>query len=75
MSLTVPAAECRTYDTPTAARILGVSPGLLYKIARLGPTKRPEYKRYGCNRIAGRVTWAQASVDAAAPQLGQEVAA
>lgn len=61
---TVP--TCRTYSTPEAAEILGVSKDLLYKIARLG-TKRPEYRRYGCQRIGKRVTWSRDAIDQNVP--------
>jgi hypothetical protein len=65
--MTTVQAQCRTYDTQTAATILGVSAGLLYKIARQGPKARPEYRRYGCQKIGRRVTWSTEAVDAAAP--------
>lgn len=60
-------ADCRTYTTDQAARILGVSPGLLYKISREGPRRRPEYDRYGCIRTGRRSTWSREKVDAVAP--------
>lgn len=62
MTTTVP-GETRTYSTAEAAAILGVSPGLLYKISRA--RKRPEFGTYGCIKIGQSTRWSVAKIDAA----------
>lgn len=65
MTTTVP-GETRTYSTAEAATILGVSPGLLYKISRAG-RKRPEFSTFGCIKIGQSTRWSVAKIDAAVP--------
>lgn len=66
MPNTIPSSP-RTYSTPEAAELLGVSKGLLYKIGRAGE-KRPEYRQLGCIRIGTSTRWAASKIDAAAPE-------
>jgi hypothetical protein len=63
MTTTIP-GRSRTYSTQEAADILGVSPGLLYKIGR--DRSRPEFREYGCVKVGIRTQWSKERIDAAA---------